>query len=440
MSPAQGWLDQAVHAGGERLEKTRLSLGFMALTDCAVLVVAQCKGYFRKYGLDVTLVREASWANIRDKVATEMLDGAQMLAPMPIATTLGLGIAPTPTITAFSLGLNGNAITVSNRVHQQMLELDPQVGRPQHADALRQVIELRRHAGQPPLHFATVFPFSAHNYQLRYWLASAGIDPDRDLRLSVIPPPQMVASLIAGEIDGFCVGEPWNAQAVRAGAGHAVITGGEIWRNGPEKVLGVNREWAMHFPNTHQALLKALLEAACWLDKSRHRMEAAALLADAAYVNVPVEVVQASMNGVFQYDRQAEPVGMPDFHVFHRYAATYPWRSHAIWFITQMYRWGQLSEAVDMAALAEAVYRPDLYRQAAQALDHPCPLIEYKVEGAHDQPWILQTADEPIVLGADGFFDGEIFDPAQALAYLEHFPIKQLAVDLQYLRSLNAAR
>lgn len=439
MTDMLGWLDHAVYAGGDRLEKTRLNLGFIPLTDCAALVVAQRKGYFKKYGLDVNLSLEASWANIRDKVATEMLDGAQMLAPMPIATSLGIGIASTPTITAFSLGLNGNAITVSNPLYQQMLEFMPPAGqlRPMRADGLKQVIEMNKQAGKEPLHFAMVFPFSSHNYQLRYWLSSAGIDPDEDMRISVIPPPQMVASLIAGEIDGYCVGEPWNEQAVCAGAGHAVITSHEIWHNCPEKVLGVNLDWAERFPNTHLALLKALLEAARWMDKPEHRLEVAKLIADPAYVNAPLDVVQMSMTGAYQYGHRDEPVAMPDFNVFYRYGATYPWRSHAIWFITQMYRWGQLSEPVDMKAVAAAVYRPDLYRQAAQALDFPYPTIEHKLEGLHDQAWILQSANEPMVMGADRFLDDAIFDPARPLAYLERFPRKRLTVDIESLRKLN---
>jgi nitrate/nitrite transport system substrate-binding protein len=415
MSMIPDWLRRAAHiGGGDALEKTRLSLGFIPLTDCAPLVIALEKGWFAKYGLEVALSKETSWANIRDKVAIGILDGAQMLAPMPIASTLGVGPVEKPTITALSLDLNGNAITVSQALYDQMRALDP-VGmtrRPFGAEPLRRVIEERASRGEAPLSFAVVFPVSTHAYQLRYWMGAAGIDPDRDLRLLVVPPPQMVNQLKAGHIDGFCVGEPWNQAAVAQGLGRVLITSYELWNNGPEKVFGVNLEWAEQYPNTHRAVLMALLRAARWLDAHENRPQVAEILSRPAYVNAPKELIGMSMTGTFRYGPDEDPVVMPDFNVFFRFAANFPWRSHAEWFINQMVRWGQIEGPVDVFAKAARVYRPDLYRDAAGALGLAVPSIDRKSEGTHGRGWILTEATEPLAMGADRFFDGATFDPA----------------------------
>ncbi len=402
------------------LEKTTVSLGFIPLTDCAPLVVAKEHGLFERHGLNVQLSKETSWANIRDKVAIGVLDGAQMLAPMPIASALGAGPLRKPMVTALSLDLNGNAITLSEALYGRMGEADPESmsERPLSARALKQVIDADHAAGRPPLTFATVFPFSSHNYQLRYWLAAAGIDPDQDVRLVVVPPPQMVGSLRAGHIDGFCVGEPWNSLAVESGLGRVAITGYEIWNNAPEKVLGVTGEWAAQNPNTHRALIMALLEAARWIDRPENRMEVARLIARGIYVNAPMEVVAMSMTGSFRYGVDEPPRGLADFNVFYRYAANFPWRSHAAWFITQMVRWGQVPRPADIRAAAAAIYRPDLYREAAAGLDIPCPETDEKPEGFHGEPW--QPAEQPtLTLGGDRFFDGARFEPTEWDGYLD---------------------
>ena len=249
----------AIHSG---LEQRRVRLGFIPLADCAVLIAAQEQGFFARHGLAVQLVREPSWANIRDKVDSGALDGAHMLAPMVLAAGRDVsGAGVRPLVTAFSLGLNGNAITVSRALHARMSEADPaaMAEQPCTARALRAVIAADRRAGRAPLTFATVFTFSAHDLQLRDWLCAVGIDPDRDVRLVVIPPPQMADHLEAGLIDGYCVGEPWNSQAVARGIGCIVISGYEFWNNAPEKVLGVTRDWAEAHPRTHLTLLMALL-------------------------------------------------------------------------------------------------------------------------------------------------------------------------------------
>ena len=341
-------------------EKTELRLGFIPLTDCCVLAAAKEKGFFEKFGLDVILSREASWANIRDKVCVGALDGAHMLAGIPIATTLGLGFSRKPMITAFSMDLNGNAITVANELYARLMSLDPAVADNPSitAQVLKEVIETDRNAGKSPLTFAMVYPFSNHNYEIRYWMASAGIDPDRDVRLMSIPPQYMVENLRAGQIDGFCAGEPWNACAVSKGVGRTIITGYEIWNNSPEKVFGVTREWADKNPDTHLCLIKALLESAAWIDKPENRPVVAEIIAAEKYVGVSAEVIKMSMTGTFQYSPGSEPRTLPDFNVFHRYQSNFPWRSHAVWIISQMYRWGQLEQCINIKEVAETVYRP----------------------------------------------------------------------------------
>ncbi len=405
--------------GGE-LEKTGLDLGFIPLTDCAPLVIAREKGFFGAQGLEVRLVKETSWANIRDKVAMGILDGAHMLAPMPLAATLGLGPLAKPMVTAFSLGLNGNAVTVSEGLATRLRErCGGQVPRGlAAAQALRDLIDADRADGRPGLVLAVVFPFSMHHYQLRYWLAAGGIDPDRDLRFVTVPPAQMVGRLRRGAIDGFCVGEPWNSVAVREGVGRVLATGYCIWRNGPEKVFGVTEEWAEQHPRTHLALLRALLEAARWLDAPENRPEAVAMIARGIYVNAPPEVVRMSLNGTFQLARDEFPRSLPDFNVFHRYAANFPWRSHALWILSQMVRWGQISEPLELRAIAERVYRPDLFREAAAPGGMAVPAADWKWEGARAGAWEIAATGGRLSMGSDLLIDGALFSPADPIGFV----------------------
>lgn len=404
----------------QHLEKPELTLGYIPLTDCAPLVVARERGYFAHYGLDVTLSKETSWANIRDKVALGILDGAQMLATMPLAMTAGVGPVRKAMVTGLSLDLNGNAITVSTALYQAMMAADPDNAsvRSTSAAALRRVIEARRAAGAPPLTFATVFPTATHTYELRYWMASAGIDPDQDVRLVVVPPPQMTGSLGRGTIDGFCVGEPWNSAAVDAGLGHTVITKYELWNNSPEKVFGVTAEWAEQYTATHLAVVTALLEACRWLDEPANSEAATALLAQSRYVHVQPELIRRGLTGRIRFGRNSAPETIPDFMVFHRYGANFPWRSHAVWLLTQMVRWGQLLPSTDFEQLAAQVYRPEVYRQAADALGINAPLQDFKSEGGHEQNRHINGTRGPLTVGPDRFFDGQRFDPHRPLEYL----------------------
>ncbi|HLN25256.1 MAG TPA: CmpA/NrtA family ABC transporter substrate-binding protein [Patescibacteria group bacterium] len=329
------------------MEQTRLKIGFVALCDSAPLVVAKERGFFVEQGLVVELSREPSWANIRDKLAVGLLDAAQMLAPMPLSATLGLGNVRAPVITALGLNMGGNAITLSHGLLERMEGTS--------AAALKAVIDQDRAAGRPPLTLAMVYPFSPHNYELRLWLAGGGIDPDRDVRLVVVPPPQMVAWLAAGHIAGFCVGEPWNTVAAKLDLGRVVVTGRDIQDSRIEKVLGVREDWAEQHPQTHRALLRAVLLACRWVEGNR--AETAEIIAQPATLNAPLEVVRSCL----------EPSAGLSF------LTNFPGQSQAAWYLDQMRRWGQLPADTDAAAVARQVYRGDLFRLAAQDLELECP-------------------------------------------------------------------
>ena len=411
------------------LERSSVRLGFIALSDCAPLVVAKEKGFFETEGLDVELSREASWANIRDKVAMGALDGAHMLAPLPLAVNLGLSGEQTPMIAPLSLNLNGSAITVSRALADAMRSADPQAmqARPRLATALAAVIAERAAAGLPLLTFAVVFPFSVHNYELRYWLAAAGIDPDRDLRIVVTPPARMTARLAEGDIDGFCVSAPWNAKAVADGSGEILIYASELWRVGPDKVFGLTQAWAERNPETLAAILRALIRAGAWADEQANRGELATFLSHPRYVDAPEAVVAQSLLGSPPYALGEPGADSEDYINYHRYAASFPWRSHAVWFLTQMMRWGQIPADTDVAAAAAAAYRPDLYRVAAQQIGTPTPIVDEKVEGLHSAAWVLDEATAPIAMAPDLFFDGRRFDAGQPLVYAGGFAISRLS-------------
>lgn len=404
-----------VQVAFDSLETRSVTLGFIPLLDCAPLVIARDKGFFRRHGLDVLLLRERSWASLRDRVALGMLDGGQMLQAIPLAATAGLGGLKVPMVTACVLNLGGNGITVSTELWGQMRAIDAR------ADASALVaattlaaIAAQRHATRAaPLTFAITFPYSSHNYELRLWLAAGGLDADRDVRLVVVPPQQMLSHLTAGRIDGYCVGAPWNSMAAVQGVGRVVATKSDIWENAPEKVLGVTRDWAERHPNTHRALLRALIEACMWLDEPRHRDEAATLLAQPGIVNAPAALIAALLAGRLFVEFDAAPRLLPDFIAFHRYAANFPWRSHCLWTLAEMRRAGQIGAEVDLRAIAAQVVAADTYRAAAAELGLPAPTIDDKTEGTHDLGWSLRQATRPIAMGPDRLLGGRIFDPSK---------------------------
>ncbi len=385
-----------------------LSIGITPLADCAPIAVALEHGHFAREGLAVTLSREPSWANIRDKLATGVLDAAHMLAPMTLAASLGIEPVAEPAVTAFALGLGGNAITVSSRLWARLADEGLAAGAPPDAcgAALARVLADDRAAGRAPLRFATVFPFSMHGYELRFWLAQAGVTPDRDVRLQVVPPPRMVAELEAGAIDGFAVGEPWGSLAEMRGAGSVLVAVEDLWSRAPEKVLGVNARWLARNHATHKALLRALLAAAHWCDEPENRPELARLLSASHYVDAPESALLGSL------------AGPKRFHTFHAGDANFPWRSHAMWIATQMLRWGQLEKPLDLRATAARVYRADLYREAAGELGLRAPSADEKSES----------------------FGGVRFEPARAAEYATSFAIAKLRVAADELAAAQHAR
>ena len=418
----------------EDLEKEDLKFGFIKLTDMAPLAIAYEKGYFEDEGLYVTLEAQANWKVLLDRVIDGQLDGAHMLAGQPLASTIGFG-TKAHVITAFSMDLNGNGITVANEIWEQMkpnipLQADGKPVHPIKADYLKPVVEAYKAEGKP-FNMGMVFPVSTHNYELRYWLAAGGIHPgyyapeegditgqlQADVLLSVTPPPQMPATLEAGTIYGYCVGEPWNQQAVFKGIGVPVITDYEIWKNNPEKVFGVSNAWAEANPNTHKALVKALIRAAIWLDENNNanRTEAVEILSRSEYVGADAEVIANSMTGTFEYEK-GDKRDVADFNVFFRYFATYPYYSDAIWYLTQMRRWGQISEQKPddwYIDIAKKVYRPDIYLAAAQEL------IDDGYAQAEDFPF---DSDGFKPANAE-FIDGVEYDGRQPNTYLRQFPI-----------------
>ncbi|MFV0302232.1 MAG: CmpA/NrtA family ABC transporter substrate-binding protein [Paracoccus sp. (in: a-proteobacteria)] len=414
------------------VEKDELTLGFIKLTDMAPLAIAYEKHFFEDEGLYVTLEPQANWKVLLDRVISGELDGAHMLAGQPLAATIGFGTRA-HIVTPFSIDLNGNAITVGNEVWEAMKPNIPTGadGKPEHpisAAALKPVIEAYRAEGKP-FNMGMVFPVSTHNYELRYWLAAGGIHPGfyspedvsgqigAEAFLSVTPPPQMPATLEAGTISGYSVGEPWNQQAVAKGIGVPVVTDLEIWKNNPEKVFGLTADFVEANPNTTLALTKALIRAAEWLDAgdNANRAEAVEILSRSEYVGADAEVIANSMTGSFEYE-PGDRRDLPDFNVFFRYNATYPFYSDAIWTLTQMRRWGQIETAQSddwYAATARDVYKPEIYLQAARML------VEEGLADEADFPW---DSDGMKPATAD-FIDAIPYDGRAPNAYLDSLPI-----------------
>lgn len=400
--------------------------GFIPLIDCAILVVAAEKGFARAQNIDLQLHKETSWANVRDRLTLKHFDCAHLLAGIPIASNLDLGNAKARMIVPFSLGLNGNAITVSARLWRRMAEAGSLVGSEgprAMGEALARVVAADRAAGRPALTFGMVYPFSAHNYELRYWLAASGIHPDRDVRLVVIPPPYMPRYMEDGHVDGFCVGEPWNSLAVADGLGRIVVTKAALWRLSPEKVLGARAEWAVEEPALVAALIRALKFAARWADDPANRSELAGLLAQPAYVGAPEAMIAGILAGRIALASGGEPTAIDNYVVFNTAAATFPWRSHALWFYSQMVRWGQIAASPEHEAAAADTYRPDLYRRALAGLDVTLPGANAKVEGAMAGVTPAGSNSGRLYLGPDGFFDGRIFDPDRVGDYIAGFDI-----------------
>lgn len=411
------------------IEKPELTFGFIKLTDMAPLAIAKELGYFEDEGLFVKIEAQSNWKNILDRVIDGQLDGSHMLAGQPIAAGSGFG-RQADLVTPFSMDLNGNGITVSNDVWSKMKPNVPMGsdGKPVHpisAEALAPVIEEYKNDGKA-FKMGMVFPVSTHNYEIRYWLAAAGINPgfytadniqgqvDAEVLLSVTPPPQMPATLEAGTIYGYCVGEPWNQQAVFKGIGVPVTTNYDIWKNNPEKVFVMTKEFTQKYPNTAIAVTKALIRAGKWLDAPGNRPEAVGILSMPEYVGADSVVIANSMTGTFEFEK-GDKRSMPDFNVFFRHHATYPFYSDGTWFLTQMRRWGQIPESKPAEWYSETIkniYRPDIWEKAAALLLEEGYLTkdEIPVTDGYKAP----TAD---------FIDGITYDGKDPIGYINSFKV-----------------
>jgi ABC-type nitrate/sulfonate/bicarbonate transport system substrate-binding protein len=381
---------------------TPLCSGFIPLCDAAALIVAVDKGFTRDEGLDVALVREVSWSNVRDKLNIGLFDAAHLLAPVAIASSLGLGHVKVPIVAPFNLGLNGNAITVSPALHAAIMEevdgdrFDPMAT----ALALARVVEKRRKRGAEPLTFGMTFPFSTHNYQLRFWMAAGGVDPDEDVRLVVLPPPYMVDSIKNGQVDAFCVGAPWNSIAVDLGIGHILHFVSDILVSAVEKVLAVRENWSEKHPDLLAALVRAHIRAAEFIEQPGNRAEAAEILAQPDRIGVDAEVIQRTLDGRLRISPDGTLRESSRYLLVGREGAGRPDPAQAAWLYAQMVRWGQAPMSAEALKTAMAAFRPDLYDAAA---------------GGSKK---LVAPPEPI-----GAFTGPAFDPADIAGHLAAFRI-----------------
>ncbi len=377
-------------------EQPNVSFGFIALTDCSPIVIAHEKGYFKKYGINATIKKGASWAAIRDMLSSGDIQATHMLIGMPFASTMGLGGSPVkPMVIPWMMNRNGQAISLSEQFKGKV-GADPK--------ALKPFVDKAKSLGEP-LTFAMTFPPGTHAMWMRYYLAAGGIHPDKDVNLITIPPPQMVANMKIGKMDGFCVGEPWNARAIADKIGFTSMTTQDMWKDHPEKVLALTEEFANKNPNTVKAIIKALHEASVWLDDMANRDEACAIVSKPNYINCPKEIILGRMLGKLDYG-DGRVVQDPNPMHFSIRNANYPQPKYGLWWLTQFRRWGMVSGAPDYEAVVKRVMRTDLYEAAMAEL------------GVTDRV----RDDSPFTL-----FDGVTFDPTGDLeAYAKSFPVNSL--------------
>jgi ABC-type nitrate/sulfonate/bicarbonate transport system substrate-binding protein len=384
----------------------KLRIGFIPLADATALLVAVDKSFTAQEGLDVELVREVSWSNIRDKLNIGLFDAAHLIAPVAVASSLGLGHVKVPIIAPFGLAVNGNAITVSPALHAAIVGAaegdisDPMIS----ARALARVIAARKTQGEEPLTFGMTFPFSTHNYHLRFWMAAGGVDPDEDIRMVVLPPPYMVESLQNKHVDAFCVGAPWNSVAVDLGIGHILHFVSEIFARAAEKFLGVRQRWADDNPDMLMRLIRAHRRAADFVEIVENRDEVATLLAAPNRIGVAADVIRRTLDGHLKVSPDGTYRDDPRYLLVGREGAARPDPRQAAWLYAQMVRWGQAPLAADMLKLAKAVCRPDLYDAALGTSDASSP------------------AEPRDGIGA---FAGPAFDPDDIEAHLAAFDIKR---------------
>lgn len=396
------------------MSRPLITAGFLPLLDSVLLVLAHEQGFADAEGFDLALTRETSWANIRDRAALGHFDIALMLAPMPLAASLGLTPLATPMVAPVMAGLGNNAITVSADLWSSMADAgapgDMAAGPA--GTALAHVVK----RSTRKLRFGVVHQISSHNYELRYWLASSGIAPDRDVEIVVLPPPLLPEALGSGGLDGYCVGEPWNSVGVARHGARIATTKSSIWQWSPDKLIGMRADWAERHPDTVGSIVRAIYRAGAWLQQPANRLAAAEIMARPAYLNLSVEIVARALTG--QIDGGVQRVAIPDYFIPSVGAANFPWKSHALWYYSQMVRWGEVASTPENAALAAATFRPDLYRRAVASLGVTSPIDDYRRDG--DKADFYEVAGDfgPVRLGPNLFFDGVVYDPSELDAYI----------------------
>lgn len=400
---------------------TEVKIAFLPLTDAAVLVAAHEMGFAREEGLSLNLVRTTSWATLRDRLVFGQVDAAQMLAPLAVAVTLGLSQQAAALAAPYKLGVNGNMLVMHGDFAKALdQDLPARLSDPlATAHDFATAIGLWR---RKPI-IGVVHRFSGHSIMLRYWLASAGVDPDRDVVLRVLPPSLTVEAMRAGEIDGFIAGEPWGSAAVEDGLAEVVAIGERIWQRGIEKVLAFRENWMTQNPDTVDALIRALSRAGRWCDDMANHAALADILSQPRYVDQPAEVVLRALTGQIVARRGDAPISSPDFLLFGKEATAFPWRSQALWIYSQLVRWGMVPHDGATAKQAGDVFRPDIFRRALADSDMPMPGASMKVEGAIGAPFPVGSRQGGLTLGPDRFFDGRTFDPDRLDDYLQGFGV-----------------
>ncbi|WP_174285390.1 CmpA/NrtA family ABC transporter substrate-binding protein [Sphingomonas bacterium] len=398
---------------------TPIAAAFLPLTDAAPLIAARELGFARDEGVDLSLVRESSWASVRDRLIYKQVQAAHMLAPLAVAVSLGLSQHRAALVAPFVLSVNGNALTLAPDL---AAALDPNPAA-RVADPVACAHDLAAaiglHRRKPVI--GVVHRFSSHALILRYWLGFAGVDADRDVNLRVLSPSLMVEALRGGEIDGFIAGEPWNSVAVAQGVGEIVALGAGIWARGVEKVLACRADWAEAHPDPLDRLLRALDRAAAWCDDAVNRDALATLLSRPDYIDQPVEHLLPALSERMTLVDGGTSTSAPDFLLFHRQAANFPWRSQALWIYSQMVRWHMIPPSAQAERAAADVFRSDLYRRALGAGGAVMPGASMKLEGSLAAPHGVGSRDGRLMLGPDLFFDGRVFDPSAISEYLAGF-------------------
>lgn len=398
-----------------------LTIGFLPLVDACLPILAREQGFAEAEGISIRLVKDMSWATVLDRLLYGHSDAAHMIAPLAIATTLGRGRPSVPLAVPFVLGLNGNAITLRGELADRVCAHGA-LGEPAAVGAALATVARERLSQNKPLRFGVVHRYSSHNYILRYWLAACGIRPDSDVEITTVPPPFCADALDAGEVDGICVGEPWNSVAVERGAGRIVLATAQIWRRGVEKVLALREPVLDERRESVEALIRALVAAARHFVDPANWDANAAILARSEYLDGSAELIRRAIADRLLLERGGEQVLFPDFMFQYREAATFPWVSQAEWLYTQMIRWENAPFSAQDAARAARVFRPGVYRRALLGTSEPLPGASSKVEGSLTGTTAVGTQQGMIIMEPNRFFDGSVFDPLDLEGYLSRLP------------------